>query len=150
MVRPPSRAPSEISSTVVGGVDPSLARCLRPLLAASSTASPIAVPSVGFSAPIAARTSERSVVGASASCARDENETTPTRNFFGTMSTSRFAAFCAAARRLGLMSVAPIDRDVSIASITVASSRFTLTVACGRATPMISAASAASRSTSGT
>ena len=43
------------------------------------------------------------------------------------------------------MSVAPIEREVSIASITVASSRLTLTVACGRATPTISAASAASR-----
>ena len=48
------------------------------------------------------------------------------------------------------MSVAPIDRDVSIASSTVASSRLTLTVACGRATPTISAASAASRIATGT
>jgi hypothetical protein len=107
------------------------------------------VPSSGCSDPIAERTSVRSVVGAIASCARDENETTPTRNFSGIMSTSRFAAFFAAVSLLGLMSVAPIEREVSIASITVASSRFTLTVACGRATPTIRAARAAIRIASG-
>jgi HAMP domain-containing protein len=73
----------------------------------------------------------------------------PIRNFFGTMSTRRFAAFSAAARRLGLMSVAPIEREVSIASMTVASSRLTLTVACGLATPTIRAASAARRIATG-
>ena len=47
------------------------------------------------------------------------------------------------------MSAAPIDREVSIASSTVASSRLTLTVACGRATPTISAARATSRIATG-
>jgi hypothetical protein len=47
------------------------------------------------------------------------------------------------------MSSAFIDRELSMASMTVASSRGTLTVACGRATPTIIAASAASRTASG-
>jgi hypothetical protein len=47
------------------------------------------------------------------------------------------------------MSEAPIEREVSIASITVASSRLTLTVACGRATPTSNAASAVRRIATG-
>ena len=45
------------------------------------------------------------------------------RNFFGTLETNSCAAVCAARRRVGGMSVAPIERETSIASSTVASSR---------------------------
>src|SRR4051794_13675631 len=46
-VRPPSRAPSEMSSTVVGGTTPVRAFWRCPSCAASAIASPIAVPSPG-------------------------------------------------------------------------------------------------------
>ena len=64
-------------------------------------------------------------------------EITPTRNFLGTFCRNDCASLRAAARRVGLTSFACIERETSIASITVASSRRTETVACGRATPTI-------------
>ena len=73
----------------------------------------------------------------------------PTRNFFGTLATNAFAAWRAAYKRVGLTSVARIDNDESIAIMTVASSRATLTFACGRATPTIIAVSATKSSASG-
>ena len=47
------------------------------------------------------------------------------------------------------MSVAPIERDVSIAMIAVASSERVETVACGRAKPIRNAATASSRNAAG-
>jgi hypothetical protein len=69
--------------------------------------------------------------------ARVAKETTPTRYFSGTSARNVFAAARAASSRVGSTSFAFIERDTSIASTTVASSRGTLTVACGRATPKI-------------
>ena len=60
------------------------------------------------------------------------------------------AACFAASRRVGLTSVAIIERDTSIASITVASSRGTLRTADGRASAIASAATAARYSAVGT
>ena len=60
------------------------------------------------------------------------------------------AACLAASRRVGLTSVAIIERDTSIASITVASSRGTLRTADGLASAMASAATAARYSAVGT
>jgi hypothetical protein len=85
----------------------------------------------------AVTTSSRSSVGATPTAARVANETTPTRNFSGTSSRKVFAAVLAASRRVGSTSFAFIERETSIASTIVASSRGTLTVACGRATPTI-------------
>ena len=108
----------------------------------------MAVPSPGFSVSSAVATSALSSVGATPTAARVANETTPTRNFSGTSSRNVFAAMRAASRRVGSTSVAFIEREESIASTIVASSRGTLTVACGRATPTIMNTSATS-STSG-
>ena len=59
------------------------------------------------------------------------------------------AARCAATNLDGRMSCELIESDESIAMSTVASSRWTLTLACGRATPTIIAASATRKSASG-
>jgi hypothetical protein len=88
-------------------------------------------------------------VGGTATTARDAKETTPTRKVCGTFWRKASAAALAAPSRVGLTSVAFIDRDVSMASSTVASSRGTETVACGRATPTTIAASATRRIASG-
>jgi hypothetical protein len=56
--------------------------------------------------------------------------------------TNASAARCAAASLDGRTSCELIESDESIAISTVASSRWTLTLACGRATPTIMAASA--------
>jgi hypothetical protein len=92
-------------------------------------ASPSAVPSPARSDESAASARERSSVGGTATTARDANETTPTRNVCGTFLRKASAAALAAPSRVGLTSVAFIDRDVSIARSTVASSRGTETVA---------------------
>ena len=84
-------------------------------------------------------------MGGSAEFAREANETTPILNFFGTFSTNALAACFAASSRVGSTSSAFIERETSIASTTVASSRGTLTTACGRATPTTIAVSATSR-----
>jgi hypothetical protein len=94
-----------------------------------ATASPIAVPSPGVSVSSAVTTSSRSSVGATPTAARVANETTPTWNFSGTSSRNVFAAVLAASSRVGSTSFAFIDRETSIASTIVASSRGTLTVA---------------------
>ena len=145
VVVPPCAAPSEMSRTAVGGTLPSLARPERPIRVARSTASPRAVPSPGRRSAIAAAASARSVVGGRATVARVPNETIPTRNFFGTCARNTVAAACAACSRVGATSFASIERDVSTASTTVASSLFTVTVAWGRATPTTRVASPTSR-----
>ena len=84
--------PSEMRSTAVGGLVPSALRSRCPSCAESAIASPSAVPSPGRRAASAARTSDRSAVGGTATTARDANETTPTRNFSGTLRRKAFAA----------------------------------------------------------
>jgi hypothetical protein len=66
LVRPPSGAPSERSSTDSGGTTPSMLRCFCPSFAESATASPSAVPSPGARSWIASFTIDRSVVGGTA------------------------------------------------------------------------------------
>ena len=142
-MRPQSWAPSEISTIARGGAcAPSACGC--PTRTESATASPMAVPSPGLSVSSEVVTSARSCVGATPTAARVANDTTPTRNFSGTSSRNVFAATRAASRRVGSTSVAFIDRDTSSASTIVASSRGTLTVAWGRATPTIMNTSATS------
>ena len=138
-----------MSNTARGGREPSSARCSRPSSADSTTASPIAVPSPGLSESSADSTSVRSAVGGIAAFAREANETTPTRNFSGTFARNAFAATFAAPRRVGSTSSAFIERETSRARTTVASSRGTLTTACGLATPTIIAVRAARRIASG-
>ena len=55
-------------------------------------------------------------------------------------------AFCAAASRVGLTSIACIEPETSSTRITVALSLVTFEVTCGLATPMQSAAIAAKKS----
>ncbi len=114
---------------------PSCVFCRWPTRVESTTASPIAVPSPGLSESSDASTSCRFSVGGIPTAARVANETTPTRNFSGTFVRNAFAAPRAASRRVGATSFAFIERETSIASTTVASSRLTSTVACGLATP---------------
>src|SRR5262249_6681389 len=82
--------------------------------------------------------------------ALSENETTPTLKPSGSPSANDEAASRAAVIRFGWTSVAVIEPDRSIVSITVASCRGTASATCGRATPTISAASASSVSAGGT
>ena len=104
----------------------------------------MAVPSPGFSVSSAETTSERSAVGATPTTARVANETTPTWNLSGTWSRNVLAATRAASSRFGSTSFAFIERETSMARTIVASSRFTLTVACGLATPTMRKTSATS------
>src|SRR5581483_4120023 len=96
-ILPPSLAPSETTSTAVGGMTPSLVRCRLATCAHSATASPRAVPPPGRSEASASWTRLRSAVGGTASVARLAKETTPTRNVFGTSFRNASAAPTAAA-----------------------------------------------------
>ena len=82
---------------------------------------------------MASRTWPRSVVGCTTSRASVEKATSPMRNAAGRLSTKPVAAALAAASRVGSTSVAVIERETSIVSITVASSRGTWSVIDGRA-----------------
>ena len=108
-------------------------------------ASPSAVPVAGAQRGEArCVTRSRSCVGGTASTAREPNEMSPTRYLAGTLRRNSAASALAAASRDGFTSVALIEREVSTASITVASWRRTETVAWGRATPSTIAATASS------
>ena len=74
----------------------------------------------------------------------------PTRNFSGTCSRKRLAAFSAASSRVGSTSVARIEPETSIASTTDAWLRGTFVTSWGRAVAKRSAASAARNRTGGT
>jgi hypothetical protein len=67
------------------------------------------------------------VVGGTSVWADPANSTSPTLNFSGRLSMKLTAASWAALSRLGSTSVASIDSDVSIASISVAFSVGTVT-----------------------
>ncbi len=73
---------------------------------------------------------------------RSLNVTLPTRTSSGTASRKRPAARRAAPSREGSTSVARIDADMSVASITAALPSGTATVASGRASASASAVSA--------
>ena len=79
------------------------------------------------------RTSVRSVDATDSSRARWLKATAPTRRSFGTSSRNWLTALLAASKRFGLMSVAVIEREWSVASTTVACSIGTATTAWGRA-----------------
>ena len=76
-----------------------------------ASASPVAVPPLGCSALIAARTAARSVVGLSARRADWLKATRPTRTASGTWPRKRSAAARAARSRLGGTSVACIEPE---------------------------------------
>ena len=93
--------------------------------------------------------SSRSAVGGTTTSAWSENETTPTRKPFGRSLTNELAASRAAVIRSGATSVAVIEPELSIARITVASSRATATATCGLAMPTTSAVRASSVNAAG-
>ena len=148
-VRPVNCAPSEMTMIAAGGFVPSDARCRPAILVASATASPSEVPSAvcRFRSALTARS--RSSVGGNATYARPAKPTIAKRYFDGSWSRNARASRRAASSRVGLTSSALIDSDVSMTRIAVASSRLTLIIACGRATPTTIAASAISRTASG-
>jgi hypothetical protein len=74
----------------------------------------------------------------------------PTLYESGTSSRKARAAALAASKRFGATSFAAIERETSIVSTTVASSRVTSLTMCGRATPTTSSPSAATASAGGT
>ena len=97
VVRPPSRAPSEISRTDVGGDDPSFACCRWPELCREQHRVADRCALARAQRPDRRRARGRGRPSARrAICARVANETTPIRNFFGTVDE-----WCAAALRGG-------------------------------------------------
>jgi len=96
--------------------------CAGIVEAASSSASPMAVPPLGGGMRSrASRTASRSLVGASSTLAPVENVTTPMRVPLGAAATNARAAACAAADRVGARSSARIEPEVSMQITTVAS-----------------------------
>ena len=146
---PPSWAPSEISTIARGGACAPSPRLRLPDSDGERDGVADRRSLAGLERVERGLTSARSCVGGTPTAARVANETTPTRNFSGTWTRNAFAATRAASSLVGSTSFAFIDRDTSIASTIVASSRGTLTVACGRATPTIMNTSATSRSAVG-
>jgi hypothetical protein len=122
--------------------------CPNSVIASSEvkTASPIAVDSCNCRLSIARFTESRSSVGGTSTLALPPNATSPRLMRPGSRSTNDLAADSAAAMRVGSTSVACIDRDTSMAIITVARSRGTRTAVEGRATPRESTVSAMSSS----
>ena len=74
-------------------------------------------------------------MGGTATNARLPKATSATLYSLGTFARNCFAASFAASSRVGDTSCASIDREMSIASTTVASCRGTRIFACGRAIP---------------
>ena len=111
--------------------------------------SPSAVPWPTRSELSAWPTNTRFCVGGATSWAREAKATTATRYFSGNSARKRRAEACATASLVGRRSFAPIEREVSIAITTVASSERTESVACGRAKPSRKLATASSRIATG-
>jgi hypothetical protein len=88
-------------------------------------------------------TALRSVVGETSTAAVPAKDTSPRLTPGVSWSANCLAAACAAASRVGATSVAFIDSDTSITSITVARLRGTFAMACGPASATVSTASAA-------
>ena len=108
------------------------------------------MPPSAASRSTAARTASRSSVGRSTVCGASENATSPICSSSGTRSRKRSAAALAAVSRVGATSVAFIEPDVSVTSITDAFSIGTATVVSGRASASVSPASARQSSAVGT
>src|SRR5262249_60930890 len=87
-----------------------------------NTASPVAVASASWSASIAWSTAFLSLPGETSTLADLEKATSPTLYDSGSVLTNSLAASWAAWIRLGATSSERIDRDTSIAIITVARS----------------------------
>jgi hypothetical protein len=155
--------PSESSTMTAGGARRDLRPCCssssrrrrfssitgRSAVSAESSAVPIAVPPSACSESSPSRTGCRSAVGGTSSCATFENETSPSLNFSGRRLVNPLAALRAASSRFGVTSVACMEPEESVVSMTVASSRATSTSMCGRAIAITSAASASRKSTGG-
>src|SRR5438067_2124152 len=139
---PRSDLPSERSTTAEGGRRAPPLTALRSVRAAARIASPLAVPPLALMLSIAAWTAAWSRVGLWSTVAVWLNARTPIPIRAGTPRTNRWAASLAAASRLGLTSVAVIDPDTSVASITEACSTGTATVRCGLAAATTSLADA--------
>ena len=101
-------------------------------------ASPVAVRSSRVNPAMACLAAARSVVGDTSTVAMPAKDTIPRLIPGVRSSTNRVAAFCAAANRLGATSVACMDSDTSIASITVARSRGCRACAVGPAIATVS------------
>src|SRR5262249_14523684 len=82
---------------------------------------------------IAPTTLRRGSDGAASSAAVVEKTTSPTRTYEGRSATNFFATSCAALRRFGSTSFAPIDLDGSTATTSVALFTGTATERAGRA-----------------
>ncbi len=117
---------------------------------AVNTASPVAVDSASCRLSTARLTEVRSVVGDTSTAAVPANDTRPRFTPGVSWSANDFAAACAAASRVGETSLAFIDSDTSITSMTVARLRGTFAIACGPASATVSTASAAIIAIAGT
>ena len=124
---------------------------MRTISSEVASASPVAVPPLGFIASLSAsRSAARSVVGLWTASARLSKTTPPTRTRLGTLPRNASPASSAAVSREGATSVAAIEPEWSMASTIVACSAGTATLTCGRASAAISAAVASPASASGT
>src|SRR5436189_5999865 len=89
-------------------------------------------------------------VGGASTVAVRSNEMRPTRKPFGNPPTNVLAAALAASMRDGETSVAFMDADVSIVSITTAASLATRLSTTGRASPKMRPTNAIAAATAGT
>ena len=112
--------------------------------------SPVAVRGSGTSFPIACLTWSRSIVGATNSVAPEENFTKPRLMPGVSMSAKWMPASRAASILLGATSVAAIDSETSMTSITTARLRGTRTSWVGPAIAVVSRANAATSRAAGT
>ena len=92
---------------------------------AAKIASPVAVRSASLQPVDGRLTGSRSVVGDTSTAAVPANDTSPRLTPGVSWSANDLAAACAAASRFGATSVACIDSDTSMASMTVARLRGT-------------------------
>ena len=141
-MRPRLLAPSLSSTMRAGGVSlpPALRDRSNTAMDSSEayTASPMAVDSCNCRDLIADVTVGRSSVGDTSTLALPPKDTSPRLIWGGRLRAKSVAACLAASMRVGSTSVACIDSETSMAIITVARSRGTLTSAEGRATPTLS------------
>jgi len=115
-----------------------------------ATPSPSAVPENSAFVGSASTINCRLYVGGTFTVGRTEKTTNAVRYLAGRSVRNCVIAASAAASRLGLTSVAPIDPETSSASTTVAPSRGTLTVASGRAKPTSRSVSPTRKNANGT
>src|SRR5512132_2774828 len=146
----PVAAPSEISTIAEGGRLPRTPGARRRMLVAAWIASPVPVPPRAASWSSAALTATRSFVGDASTRGLLLSAITPTLTLLGTLDTKRLAAARAAARRVGLTSVASIEPLTSVTSMIDARSTGTATVFSGRAAARMRIASASRKASIGT